>query len=385
MTHTPLPAFSATAGPHSAKLALVGEAFGGNEAELGLPFCGEAGKELWLMLGQAFPDIEPQLHAQVVEQFHYGNGWAFIREPWLKAASIFMTNVLAFRPPNNKLIDMCISKTAAGGNDYQLPSIYQGKYLPPEYLPEIDRLFEELATVSPNLVVALGNVPSWALLKQTAIGSIRGATATGHIGASSIKVLPTYHPAAVLRNWAWRSIVVADLMKAAQEREFPQIRRLARTVLANPTIEEVVNWTAETLAKPPAYLSPDIETAFGQITCIGFARSVSESLVIPFVDKAKPGWNYWPTPNHELIAWNCVESLLTSPIIKVGQNFIYDLQYITRMGIAPKRCWEDTMLLHHSMLPEMPKNLGFLGSIYTNEASWKLMRRRKADSEKKDE
>jgi hypothetical protein len=44
----------------------------------------------------------------------------------------------------------------------------------------------------------------------------------------------------------------------------------------------------------------------------------------------------------------------------------------------------DTMLLHHSMYPELPKSLGFLGSIYTNEAAWKLMRR-DAEELKRDE
>jgi hypothetical protein len=32
------------------------------------------------------------------------------------------------------------------------------------------------------------------------------------------------------------------------------------------------------------------------------------------------------------------------------------------------------MLLHHALQPESEKGLGFLGSVYTNEASWKLMR-----------
>jgi hypothetical protein len=32
------------------------------------------------------------------------------------------------------------------------------------------------------------------------------------------------------------------------------------------------------------------------------------------------------------------------------------------------------MLLHHSMQPELEKGLGFLGSVYTDEPSWKFMR-----------
>jgi hypothetical protein len=34
---------------------------------------------------------------------------------------------------------------------------------------------------------------------------------------------------------------------------------------------------------------------------------------------------------------------------------------------------EDTMLLNHALQPEMLKNLGFLGSIYSDERSWKGM------------
>jgi hypothetical protein len=34
------------------------------------------------------------------------------------------------------------------------------------------------------------------------------------------------------------------------------------------------------------------------------------------------------------------------------------------------------MLLHHALQPEVQKGLGFLGSIYTEEPAWKIMRPR---------
>jgi hypothetical protein len=43
------------------------------------------------------------------------------------------------------------------------------------------------------------------------------------------------------------------------------------------------------------------------------------------------------------------------------------------------------MLLHHALQPESEKSLGFLGSIYTGEASWKLMRQRGKTTIKRDE
>ena len=36
---------------------------------------------------------------------------------------------------------------------------------------------------------------------------------------------------------------------------------------------------------------------------------------------------------------------------------------------------DDTMLMHHAMQPEMEKGLAFLGSVYTDEASWKFRRK----------
>jgi hypothetical protein len=43
------------------------------------------------------------------------------------------------------------------------------------------------------------------------------------------------------------------------------------------------------------------------------------------------------------------------------------------------------MILHHALYPELPKGLGFMGSIYTNESSWKILRERGDDSNKREE
>ena len=61
--------------------------------------------------------------------------------------------------------------------------------------------------------------------------------------------------------------------------------------------------------------------------------------------------------------------------LTIGQNFSYDMQYFWRtVGITCPKFFGDTMLLHHALQPELEKGLGFLGSIYTNEPSWKFMR-----------
>lgn len=433
MTHTPLPAFKATSGPRSAKLLLVGEAWGESEDQIKRPFVGESGKELFRMLGEAMPLEFPDLHAQAEKMTRYGLAWVKDRETWLEACGIAMTNVLALRPPGNKMESLCLAKKDLPDDYPDFPAIIKGQYLAPQYLPELDRLRTEIESINPNLIVCLGNTACWALLCATNIGSIRGAVAgssprafrtkrtvrtsgvveeegAGTVleespvggslcegetrdeaedkftpGLHSRKIIATYHPAGVMRNWAWRPIVVADLMKAWREAQFPEIRRPERQVQVSLTLPEVETFVAKVLAKPPPFLSVDIETGFGQIKCIGFARSCSEAFVISFMDEARPGWHYWANPGEELAAWEATRALLESPIPKLGQNFLYDLQYILKTGIRPRNCLEDTMLLHHSHFPEMQKGLGFLGSIYTNENSWKLMNRVKHDSEKRDE
>lgn len=399
--HICKPAFYGTSGPANPRIVILGEAWGESEDRTKKPFAGESGRELFRMLGEAMPDIEPELHRAVLDiADKYGDAWVGDRNQWLEAAGISLTNVFSFRPQGNKLDTLCSTKKEVGEYAGSFAALQRGQYLREEFLPELDRLNHELGTWQPNLVVAAGNTACWAMLQATNIGSIRGAVTSSDgtptrnripvlsgetMGRSGFKVLPTYHPAGVLRQWAWRPIVVADLMKAARESRYPEIKRPIRRVLVSPTLDEMLAWERETYKMHPASIASDIETEAKQITMIGFARNQSEAMVIPFWDRTKPGYSYWPDHQSEREAWNCAERLLTYDAQNIGQNYIYDLQYITKMGIRPTKCTADTMLLHHSLFPEMQKGLAFLGSVYTNEISWKLWRKRKADSVKADE
>jgi DNA polymerase len=352
MSYSPSPAFAHSAGPHDAKIAIVGEAWGEQEALIGKPFQGYSGQELTRML----------------------------QEAGLSRRDCFLTNVLALRPPNNDLAALCCNKTSCG-EGYTLPHLGKiGQYLQPQYLPELDRLRDELTQVAPNLIIALGATACWALLHTNGIGALRGTVATSSLVPH--KVLPTYHPAGVLRNWAWRPIAIADLIKAKRESEFPEIKRPERHILVNPTIAECREWMDRHLGSECAC---DIETKFGMIEMVGFSASASHAMVIPFWDKNKGG-NYWPSANDERMARKIVGAILENPsITKIFQNGLYDLQYLIKEGFRPRGCREDTMLYHHALYPEMQKGLGFLGSVYTQEPAWKMMRGKKVTEMKKDD
>lgn len=368
--------FAHTSGPQNAKVVVVGEAWGEHEERYRVPFAGQSGRELFRMLGEAWGSQQAIDAANTRED----GVWLALRNEWLETHSVLLTNVFALRPPANNLGALCASKGELPA-DYALPHIRteNPRYVRVEHLPNLQRLEAEIIRCDPNLILALGGTAAWATIRSSAIGSVRGAITNANFvtGPSDVnfkKVLACYHPAAVLRQWSWRPIVLADLLKARREREFPEIRRPARTVIASPTLAEVEAWTEETLSGGYALLSPDIETMNGQIRCIGFARSASEALVVPFIADLS-GASYWATQDEELRAWYAVRRLLESPLPKVGQNFIFDMQYLTRMGLYVRNAMHDTMLLHHVMYPELNKGLGFLASVYCNEFAYKLLRR----------
>lgn len=398
-----LPPFSAWSGPRRPKCVLVVEAWGENEAKWRKPLVGASGLETFQMLFDA--GWGPESGAELAPLLHprFGDAWINRRGPFLEESGLAITNVLNLRPPNNKLEALCLPKTVLP-KDYPLPALAKGQYLDPAYLPELDRLHEELAEASPNLILACGNTACWATLRVTNIGSIRGTISEAEIkcsqwGSQQIKVLPTYHPAGVLRQWSWRPIVLTDMMKARREAEFPEVRRPRRKILHSPTIEEWRAAVENCLQWPYPVLGVDTETSLGMIDTIGFAPSASSGFVCQFrPHRYKRGTNFvtvWPTRDGVPVAnywsldeerefWRLNKLLLESSVPKVFQNGLYDLQYLLKMGIAPAALDEDTMLLSHSLFPEMQKGLGFLGSIHTSEPAWKMMSR-KADSEKRDE
>ena len=260
------------------------------------------------------------------------------------------------------------------------PYIKRGFYMPEHLAPHIASLYHWLDKTRPNVVVALGGIALWALCKTTGIERWRGSPTLDHSGQH--KVLPTWAPGAIIKQWNLRPIAFMDLCKARRESEFPQIKRPKRYVHLEPTLQDIADFYTRYIAPAP-FIACDIETKADTITEIGFATSPSRALVIPFWSRARG--NYWHTAEQEREAWEWVRRILTEKP-QVGQNYQYDMQYLWRkMGIPCPGFAGDTMLLHHALQPEMKKGLGFLGSVYTDEPSWKFMRTDHSTLKKEDE
>jgi DNA polymerase len=146
-------------GHPTAELLCVGEAPGANEDEQGRPFVGEAGELLTKILGAI----------------------------QLSREDVYICNVLKHRPPGNR------------------------DPLPDEIVACQPYLLRQIELVRPRVILALGRIAAQTLLHTTTgIGALRGRVHRFH----GVPLIVTYHPAALLRNEAWKRPTWEDVKLA---------------------------------------------------------------------------------------------------------------------------------------------------------------------------
>jgi DNA polymerase len=146
------------AGNPAARLVFVGEAPGGDEDQQGIPFVGEAG----------------QLLTKII------SAMGFRRD------EIYICNVLKCRPPQNR--------------NPQADEIEQCHPF----------LLRQLQAIGPEVIVALGTFAAQTLLRTRGpISKLRGVFHDYH----GIPLMPTFHPAYLLRNAGMKREVWDDMQK----------------------------------------------------------------------------------------------------------------------------------------------------------------------------
>lgn len=340
------------------KILIVGDCYEQQDRIMGKPFTGHAGRELMHMLQLAGVN---------------SNDCAY-------------TAVFRHEPMDGDVESFFLPKAEHKSSPY--PGIkFKNKlhHVKPEFESSLADLRAEIEQLKPNLVLALGSVALWATSGETSINAKRGTIMACSLVPEQ-KLLATLHPKAVLRLWSSRPTAIADLQKAAYEGSFPEFRRLRRELWLEPTLDDIREFKSKYL-DGCSLLSFDIETipVRRQITCIGFAGSIDRAICIPFVDKRRDGYSYWPSARDEVRAWTLVREILDGPEPKLGWNGLYDMQWLWRVcGIPTRNYLHDGTFLHHALQPELKKSLGYCASIYTNEPAWKDMRT-KDFTEKRDD
>jgi uracil-DNA glycosylase len=384
------------------KALLIGESWGINERQ-GQYFVGRSGQELARMGGESglFPPFlveckfchksVPFAHCSNCKQFNGVNLLQMVKF-WAQTRNygVGITNVFHEHPYKDneqlffggRLDDVCLDLPAFQAGNKKLYLLKSNRF-------HLEALEEEIASLQPNILIPLGNTACWAVLQQTGIKKLRGILTPTRFG---IKAVPTFHPAA-LRDWSLRSDIISDLRKAFQESKTSTIIRPKAWILTNPTLDEIQSW----FAIPANRLSCDIESgtvlfsksettrmkkispkAFNilarLISMVGFGRSESQGLVIPFVKRREDNGtleSYWPNKWQEVRAWEWVQHGLSSGAELITQNGMYDYNRLLCSGMRPRNMKHDTMLGWHDRMPEKLKGLGYLDSILRNDSSWK--------------
>lgn len=271
-------------------------------------------------------------------------------------------------------------------------------YLPPCREYDIHNLARLIERVNPNVIIVLGAIAMWAVTGLSKIGTYRGTVLeTGdHLKLSrKYKVVATYEPGKLVGGqYDARPLFLADLRKAWFNRNNSETELFKREIWINPLLSDLDVFYNEYIKPmcggdiPVAY---DIETMkmdrdgeFERcLTCIGFAPNSSVAIVVPFY--SSNGGNYWYTAEQEYKAWAWVQKILEDPTLKkLAHNIAYDASWMAHeLGIRTMGIIEDTMHMHHALEPELPKSLGVLGSIFTEEQAWKTLA--KKASNKRDE
>jgi DNA polymerase len=143
-------------GDPNAKVMLVGEGPGADEDEQGIPFVGRAG----------------QLLTKILEAISF------------KREEVYIANIVKCRPPGNRTPN------------------------PVEIETCIPYLHKQIEIIQPKLILCLGTTAAVSLLKRKeSLGAMRNKV--HQVG--EIKVVVTYHPAALLRNPNWKKDCWADV------------------------------------------------------------------------------------------------------------------------------------------------------------------------------
>lgn len=144
-----------------ADIVFIGEAPGKNEDEQGLPFVGAAGKFLNEMLAEA----------------------------GMARQDVYITNIVKYRPPNNR------------------------DPLPDEKKEFWPYLLKQLQIIQPKVVITLGRHSMEYFLPDMKISQIHGQAKRIQFGDDKLVIVPLYHPAAALYNGGMRQTLIDDFLR----------------------------------------------------------------------------------------------------------------------------------------------------------------------------
>jgi uracil-DNA glycosylase family 4 len=236
-----------------------------------------------------------------------------------------------------------------------------------ELLASLMELMDEVKQVNPKVIIPLGSYALWATTKgcarwhkeikdgepvgYTGIDDWRGSIIAGAVAATGRKIVPAYNHARVFSNYPSRVYTSLDLKRGWEQRLYPDIRRPDYRIEIYPQAD-LAEWERKLLSADIIFF--DIEYIGKDWLCISFCVDDESVLVLPTETEANRLW---------------AKRILESGVPLGAQNGMFDCSvlewhYSFRLFENFKY---DTMLASHAAYIELPKDLGTLCSIYTEQ------------------
>ncbi len=334
--------FFGTRGTQRPKYLIVGEAYGREEAMRGAPFVGSSGQELTRIL----------------------------QESKIPLSECLFTNVVNSQPTFNDMKRFFYT-TAEAKKEGLEPT--RGLFPAFEVKEGLKNLEELIKETKPERIIALGNYPLWALTENCfGIGNVKGyKVPTGIVqwrGSqlrdryANLPLMPTFHPAGIMRQWANRYPMKFDLSQRLQRDWTPPEYNFLVEPEFYPVVS-IIDSLIKECDKGPYEVSVDLETENKLISCVGLAWSEKDAICIPLICQARHE-GYW-TFEQELVIVKLLRTLLHHKNIQIiGQNFLFDAQYTALWLQVIPYIALDTRIMHHLCWPGTPQALYYLSSLY---------------------
>jgi uracil-DNA glycosylase family 4 len=305
-------------GSKKAKIMIVGEAPGVREDETHRAFVGPAGKLLRKTLLEA--GIDPQ--------------------------ETYITNAAKCRPPENRT-----------------PTRAEAKICSSTYLSQ------ELKAVRPDYILPVGNAALQAVCRKSGITKHRGKLYTIEGGVA----LPTFHPAAVLRNPRYGDEFRADVLRLG--RMVRGVDDGFKTKVKIASTKPALRALRERLLAGPAELSWDVETTGLESWRTGESHGIVSlavswrpdlAIFVPLFHPQSPWEDKW----EEVLRY--LKPGLEVPGVKYGgHNIKFDSKWFARYGVFTPQLW-DTMLMAHMIDENRSKALKTLAQVVVGVDAWDI-------------
>lgn len=325
-------------GPDDANILFVGEAPGKMEQRLGRPFVSRS------VAAEEGTSLDWRTAGDFLERY--------IGRCGLHRSDVYLANLGHYRPSGNRF-------THYFQNEDKLQE-------------GLNELGETINRVDPNIIVTLGAWPMYFLTgatgskgkKGTGISNWRGSELPAiddHVpGIAGRKVFITWHPSYVMRpaTFGYHPIWHADLQRAVVSSESPELSYPEYTSLIDPPNV----WDIADQMREAEWLSVDIETFGEQLACAGFTDRRDRGLCLTYENP---------------LSWDVAQELLRCPANKIFQFGTFDINWLHHfMGWSTVNYSFDTYIAAANLMPEFPRGLDFLTSIYTHFPFYKEERKK---------